>query len=152
MSDAVTVTLRRLGDRYADSSYGITAYSTTPYGGSAYADENFGGLLQGTDIPSDELGRTTGAIVHRRGGVPVAVRVDQTQGKIWRFNFQHKLATLEQLRVYHADRVFYLLPNGPDDPNKVEVLWAEDQFLPAFWAYDQQTEIWRLSATFEEIK
>lgn len=150
-STIVTVTLRRLGARFATSSYGITAYGTTPYGGSAYVDDQFGGLIQGSDIPSDKLARTTGVIVHRRAGVPVAVRVDQVQGRLWRFTFQHQLATLEQLRAYHADRAFYLLPDGPDDPNPVTVLWTEDQFLPSLFAYDGQTEIWRLSATFEEI-
>lgn len=151
MSDVVTVTLRRLGSRFATSSYGITAYGTTPYGGSAYVDESFGGLLQGSDIPSDQMARTTGAVVHRRAGVPVSVRVDQVHGRLWRFVFLHPLATLEDLRVYHQDRAFYLLPDGPDDSSPVEVLWSEDQFLPQFWGYDGTTELWRLSATFEEI-
>lgn len=151
MSDVVTVTLRRLGSRYATSAYSTTAYGTTAFGGSSYVDDSFGGLLQGSDIPSDQLARTTGAIVHRRAGVPVSVRVDAVQGRVWRFTFLHSLATLEDLRVYHGDRVFYLLPDGPDDPDPVEVLWSEDQFAPTLWGYDGTTELWQLSATFEEI-
>lgn len=152
MSDVVTVTLRRIGDRYADSSFGLTAYSATPYGGSSYVDEQFGNLLLGSDIPQDQLARTAGTIIHRRAGVPVAVRTDQVRGRIWRYRFLHPLSVLEQLRVYHEDRVFYHLPNGPDDPSPVTVVWAEDSFLPEYWSGSgEDNELWLISATLEEV-
>jgi hypothetical protein len=151
MSDVVTVTLRRIGSRYASSSFGLTAYGTTPYGGSAHLDEEFGNLELGSDIPDEAIPRTRGGIVHRRNGVPVAVRTDQVSGRLWRFSFIHPLAVLEQLRVYWNDRVFYLLPNGPDDPSPVTVVWDAPQFLPVLHSGVPFDEIYRLAATFEEL-
>ena len=147
-----TVTLRRIGNRYAASSFGLTAYSATPFGGASHVDEEFGNVLSGSDIPQDQIARTGGVIIHRRAGVPVAVRSDQVRGRVWRITWLHTRSTLERLRVYHEDRVFYLLTNGPDDPSPVTVVWTEPTFRAEYWSGSgDDAELYRLSATLEEV-
>ena len=150
-ANVVTVTLRRYGSRFADSAYGITAYGTTPFGGSEYPAEIVGGLLQGSDIPQDQLGRQSEAIVHRRAGVPIAVRTDPVSGRVWRFNFLHSLHVLEQLRVFWTDRYFWLLPDGPNGIQQVLVLRQASESLPDYDHNDGLVEYYNLPALFEEI-
>ena len=128
------------------AGFGIAAFGTAAFGGLGNA-WTLPPLNVPSNEPSDEDWLAREEIVQRRRGAVVGARKYATQRK-YRMAFSAAdYDTIQSLKTYYNEGVFYLVPDEVNTPEvRVKVYWGGD-FKPE----RLRGPYWRMEFTLEEV-
>lgn len=117
------------------------------YGGSAYPIYDVPRVHNSSDDPRTSRRRRAGVIQHRRNGLLIGERIDDTK-RLWRFEYVGLQATVvDELGAYFDLRRFRVIPDVADPDVFFVGNWVEAEFYPV----PRIGGIFDLAFTVEEV-
>lgn len=114
--------------------FGLDPFGQSPFGGSDWPPVEVPRVQLGSDDLSLSLRERTSRIRLERDGHTVAQRT-LARARLWDINYRAaEISKLEVLRPFFRVGLFWLLPDGADQQNKIAVWWVGDEFRPEYVA------------------
>lgn len=114
--------------------FGQDPFGQSPFGGSDWPPVELPRVQLGSDDLAESRREKISRIRLERDGLIVAQRT-LARARMWDVNYRAaEISALEVLRPFSRVGLFWLLPDGADQQNKIAVWWVGDEFHPQYVA------------------